>query len=240
MQQMGMAPTFPSRKLKRNEKANIKLFQKAINTNNIEYDNVTAFDNVIVALSPPQYNEETKKRKIEIYQKRDNLFDLIYSFEHTVNPPYNGDQSTDTEQSRSIVKRFFEEVLINHKLDVLEKIASENILIHPTAMPCEASYYGIMGTSNWLNLQWKSFPDLTITNYFVIAKNDIVVVRWTAKGTSKGKFLILKPSGKTVEYTGISMYRLEDGKIIEIWETRNTFAIMRQINPKIGSGQHKH
>jgi predicted ester cyclase len=107
-------------------------------------------------------------------------------------------------------------------------------------MPCEANYYGIEGVESWLNKQWKSFPDLTITDYFMVAKNDIIAIRWTAKGTSKGKFLMLKPSGKLVEFTGISMYRIENDKIIEIWDTQNSFGIMRQLNPKIGSGKHKH
>jgi predicted ester cyclase len=240
MQQMGMVPSFPSRKLKRKEKTNIKLFQKTINVGNIKYDNLTCFGDVVIALGPPQNEEDTTTRKTEIYHVKNKSLELVYSFEHTVNPPYTGEPTIDTELSRSIVKRFFEEVLIGHDLKVLVDIVSSNILVHPTAMPCEASYYGIQGVETWLNEQWKAFPDLTITDYFMVAQNDIIAIRWTAKGTSKGKFLMLKPSGKIVEYSGISMYRIEDGKIIEIWETRNTFGIMRQVNPKIGSGKHKH
>ena len=51
---------------------------------------------------------------------------------------------------------------------------------------------------------------------------------------------MLPPTGKTIEYTGASMYRIEDGKIAEIWEARNTLGIMRQLNPDIGSSQHDH
>ncbi|NHJ46557.1 MAG: ester cyclase [Asgard group archaeon] len=240
MQQMGMVPSFPTRKLKRNEKANIKLFQKTINVENKKFDNLTCFDDIVVACSPPQDEEDTTTRKTEIYQVKNKELKLIYSFEHTINPPYSGDFSVDTESSRTIVKQFFEEVLKEHNLSVLEKIASSNILVHPTAMPCEATYYGINGVISWLNKQWKAFPDLTITDYFMVAQNDVVAIRWTAKGISKGKFLILKPSGKPVEFTGISMYRIEDDKIVEIWDTQNSFGIMRQINPKIGSGKHKH
>ncbi len=130
-------------------------------------------------------------------------------------------------------------MLINHNLDALIEIASLDILIHATAMPCEASYYGINGTGNWLNEQWQAFPDLTITNSFSVAQGDIVVVHWTARGTSHGTFLMLPPTGKTVEYTGVSMYRIEDGKIAEIWEARNTMGIMRQLNPDIGSSHHE-
>lgn len=51
---------------------------------------------------------------------------------------------------------------------------------------------------------------------------------------------MLPPSGKEVEFTGVSMYRIEDGKIAEIWETRNTLGLLRQLNPDIGGGHHPH
>ena len=51
---------------------------------------------------------------------------------------------------------------------------------------------------------------------------------------------MLPPTGNPVEYTGSSMYRIEDGKIAEIWEAHNTLGIMRQLNPEIGGGHHAH
>ena len=107
-------------------------------------------------------------------------------------------------------------------------------------MPCEASYYGINGAGGWLGEQWKAFPDLTIFDDFSVAQGDIVAVRCMARGTSKGKFLMLPPTGDAVEYKGVSMYRIEGSKVSEIWETRNTFGIMRQLNPEIGGGHHSH
>ena len=74
--------------------------------------------------------------------------------------------------------------------------------------------------------------------FSTLSQGDIVVTRWTASGKSVGNFLILPPTGKTIEYTGLSMYRIEEGKIAEIWETRNTMGIMQQLNPDMGSGQH--
>jgi predicted ester cyclase len=66
-----------------------------------------------------------------------------------------------------------------------------------------------------------------------------VAARWSARGTSSGQFLMLPPTGEKVEYTGVSMYRVEDGRIAEIWETRNTIGIMHQLNPQIGE-LHAH
>lgn len=239
-QQMGAAPAFPPRQLSSNEKTNIKLFQQTINSAGLEFDNLTAFDDTITALGPPQHKEDTSTRKVEIYRKIKDSFELDYSNEFTTNPPYTGNPSADKELSRTLVKRFIKEVLIDHNLDILSNIASPNILVHPTALPCEASYFGIKGVSNWLSSQWGSFPDLIITDYFTVAQGDIVAVHWTARGTSKGNFFMLPPTSKPIEYTGSSMYRIEEGKIAEIWETRNTLSIMRQLNPEIGQGQHNH
>lgn len=195
---------------------------------------------MVVALGPPQHAQDTATRKVEIYRAAKGWLELAYSHEFTTNPPYAGDPSADTELSRAVVKRFFEEVLSGHDLDTLAVIASPHILIHPTAMPCEASYYGINGVGGWLGESWKAFPDLTIADDSSVAQGDIVAVRWTARGTSKGKFLMLPPTGEAVEYTGVSMCRIEGGKIAEIWETRNTLGIMRQLNPEIGGGHHAH
>jgi predicted ester cyclase len=240
MQQMGAAPSLPPRQLSAAEKANVELFQQTINTAGQEFDNLTAFGNVVIALGPPQHAKDTTTRKVEIYHATDGSLELVRSNEFSTNPPYAGDPSANTEISRALVKRFFEDVLIRHNLDALTEITSPNILIHPTAMPCEASFYGHEGVSDWLRENWKSFPDLTVTDYSTVAQGDIVAARWTARGTSKGTFLMLPPTSQVVEYTGVSMYRLEGNKISEIWETRNTVGILRQLNPEIGGDQHAH
>jgi len=240
MQQMGIAPSLPPRELSEFEKANIDLLQKSPNKQNEQFDNLTAFDDVVIALGPPQYIKETATRKVEIYRVINGYLTKVRTHQFRTNPPYSGDPSFDVEVSRALVERWFNETLIDHNLESLNMIALPDILIHGTAMPCEASFYGINGVKQWLSEQWYSFPDLTITDYFTLAQGDIVAARWTARGTSENDFLILPPTGKTVEYTGVSMYRIEEGKIAEIWETRNTLGIMQQLNPEMGGGQHHH
>ena len=50
----------------------------------------------------------------------------------------------------------------------------------------------------------------------------------------------LPPTGSTIELTGVTMYRLEDHQIAEIWDTRNTLGILHQLNPELGAGGHHH
>ncbi len=240
LQQMGAAPSPPPRRLSASEEANIGLFQRTVNTTGVEYDNVTAFGDVVVALGPPQCAEDTKTRCLEIYRVEGDALSLVRSHEFPTIPPYAGALSADTELSRAVVQRFFTQVLNGHDREALVEIASPDILIHPTAMPCEAAFYGLEGVSRWLEKSWEAFPDLAITDSFALAQGDIVAVRWTARGTSRGNFLMLPPTGGVVEYTGVSMYRVEDGRIAEIWETRNTLGIMQQLNPEMMGGGHHH
>ena len=122
----------------------------------------------------------------------------------------------------------------------LAQIVSPNILIHPTAMPCEAGYYATAGLEHWLQEQWRAFPDLSVVDEFTVANGDIVAARWQARGTSRGPFLGVAPTGRTLDYMGLSMYRIEDGRIAEIWETRNTLGIMRRLDPLEFGGGHHH
>jgi steroid delta-isomerase-like uncharacterized protein len=240
MQQMGIAPSAPQREISETEKANIELFQRTVNTQTREYDNVVAFDDAVIALGPPQYGEDTATRWVEIYSFPSGSPALVYTYEFTTNPPYPGDPSIDTEASRAVIEHWFKGVLIGHDLNALDAITSHHILVHRTAMPCEADHYSIDGVKQWLEQQWNAFPDLTITDYFTVAHGEIVAARWSARGTSHGEFLNLPPTGKSIEYTGVSLYRIEDGKIAEIWETRNTLGIMRQLNPEMGRGHQHH
>ena len=74
-----------------------------------------------------------------------------------------------------------------------------------------------------------AFPDLQYTVEDQIAEGDKVVTRYTASGTHRGELMGIAPTGSRVEITGISITRVEDGKIEEIWETHDALGMMRQL-----------
>ena len=238
LQQMGMAPAFPPRPLGSTEQANLAAFLGTTEMGPADCDNVTAFGDAVIAFSPPQSSPSSVARLVEVHRFAGEDHALVYQHEITTRPPYGGDPSVDTEMSRSILDRWFEEVLRGHDLTALAELVSPNILVHPTAMPCEAGYYAPAGVEQWFQGQWSAFPDLAVVDDFSVASGDIVAVRWHARGTSQSDFLGLAPTGRSLDYAGLSMYRVEDGRIAEIWETRNTLGILRQLDPRIGGGHH--
>ena len=212
------------------------MFRETVNAAGREYDNLTAFGGVVVALGPPQHAMNTKVRTLGIFRAERGAMSLVRSHEFPTTPPYAGGSFMDTEASRAVVTRFFDEVLTGHDLEALAELASPDILVHPGAMPCEAGYYGVAGARRWLEASWDAFHDLTVTDDATVAQGDIVAVRWSARGTSTGRFMMLPPTGGTVEYSGVSMFRVEDDKIAEIWDTRNTLGIMLKLNPDLAAG----
>jgi predicted ester cyclase len=240
MQQMGVAPAPPPGERTSTADANLAAFHRTVSDDEAQYDNVAAFDDVVAAFSPPQSRPETTTRRVEIYQFDGGPPARVYEHEFVTSPPYGGDPAIDGEVSRAVVERWIEQVLCQHETRLIPAIVSPHLLIHPTAMPGEASYHGRHGASAWLDEQWAAFPDLAITDHVTVASRDIAAVRWTACGTSRGEYLGQPPVAQPIEFTGVSMYRVEEGKVAEIWDTRNTLGILQQLNPDIGGHGHHH
>jgi predicted ester cyclase len=240
MQQMGVAPAAPRRQTSAAERARLDTFAATVGTDPDAIDTVTAFDNIVVAIGPPQHRRSTASRRVAIHRVVDDTVTLLYSHEFSTKPPYSGDPLTDTATSRSLVERWTDEVLSGHDRGQLDDLVVPHVLIHPTAMPCEAGFYGIDGTRTWLGDHWSAFPDLAIVDSFTIAEGDIVASRWTARGTSVGEFMGLPPTRAVIEFTGVTMYRIENEQIAEVWDTRNTLGILGTLNPELAGGHHHH
>ena len=63
----------------------------------------------------------------------------------------------------------------------------------------------------------EGFPDLSITVEDVMAEGDRVTARVVMRGTHRGEFQGIAPTGKRVEVRAIDMFRISGGKIVEHW-----------------------
>ena len=80
---------------------------------------------------------------------------------------------------------------------------------------------------SWLT----GFPDLVVKNTAIICENDLVVIHWHARGSHQGEFKGIKPTGKTVDYAGATIYRIQEEKIIEYWAYVDMQHLLMQIAP---------
>jgi predicted ester cyclase len=83
----------------------------------------------------------------------------------------------------------------------------------------------------------RGFPDVVSTIEDLIAEGDKVVARWRSRATHRGEYMGIPPTGEEVEFTGISVYRIEGGKIAESWNSEDQLGLLRQIGGVTGPGQ---
>lgn len=77
---------------------------------------------------------------------------------------------------------------------------------------------------------WRAaFPDVRSTVDQQVAEGDRVVTRWTARGTHTGDFQGMAPTGKPFMMSGITIERVVDGKIAEVWVNRDDLGLLRQL-----------
>ena len=74
-----------------------------------------------------------------------------------------------------------------------------------------------------------AFENLNVTVENMTAEGNKVAARFTARGIHKGAFMGLQPTGKPITMTGIEIFRIENGKIAELWGEANLLGLMQQI-----------
>lgn len=74
-----------------------------------------------------------------------------------------------------------------------------------------------------------AFPDLRYQIEDEVYGVDKAVVRWSLKATQAIEYQGHSPNGKTMTVTGMSIFRLKDGKIHEIWVNMDRLGQMEQL-----------
>jgi steroid delta-isomerase-like uncharacterized protein len=102
-------------------------------------------------------------------------------------------------------------------LTVVEKLLAVNFVNHEvivdTTTPHRELYkHAVVETRS-------AFPDWTLSIEDMIAEGDLVVARWRAQGTHTGELEGLPaPTGDRLVVRGITIARVQDGKIVEFWK----------------------
>jgi len=131
-----------------------------------------------------------------------------------------------TEKNKIIMNRFVE--FIN---TASEKLAEE--LINPTAqfyvpghsepMQGPAGYLAVIG------MMRSGFPDIQWTLEELIVEDDKVAARFMMRGTHKGSFFGVPPTGKPIAIRAMNFYRLSNGQFVEEYGMPDMMGLMQQL-----------
>jgi steroid delta-isomerase-like uncharacterized protein len=75
----------------------------------------------------------------------------------------------------------------------------------------------------------RAFPDLKLDVKDLIGEDDKVVARIVVTGTHRGDYMGVEPTGKSIAYDEIFIFRFADGRVVETWGVVDVYAQMKQL-----------
>jgi len=128
------------------------------------------------------------------------------------------------EQNKALAKRAFQELLSEGRFELAEQLYAKDFVNHGLHRNI-----GLEEDQAALKGWHQAFPDITIVPEKLIAEGDLVTVYWIARGTNTGTGNGLPATGKKVEQSGITIWRIVSGKIKEEWSAFDQLSMMQQL-----------
>ena len=131
--------------------------------------------------------------------------------------------------NRATVVRF-DDVVSTGDAEVISKAIDE--LVEPDAlihMPLPIQATGAQALKQVWAMLLRGLPDVHVTVEDLIAQGDKIVSRNTVTGTHQGEYMGLPPTGKSITYNEIFIFRFAGGRIAEMWGVVDVFSQMKQL-----------
>ena len=151
-------------------------------------------------------------------------------------PDIMKERSSVAERNKDLVRRAVKEIWNDGNYNGLEDFITRDFTIH-SADPDE-QIRGLEGVKQFYTELRQAFPDIHFTIDSQIAEADKVVTQWTARGTHKGVFRGIQPTGRKFTMTSIDIDRLVDGKVVECWPSMDELGLLRQLGVVAGNGEN--
>lgn len=139
------------------------------------------------------------------------------------------EQST-LDANKTLVKRWFDEVWNKGRAEAIDEMFAPDGIAHGLSDDPAAPMRGPAAFRPYQETLRGAFPNIEVVIEDLIAEGDKVVARCSVRARHTGDHLGVAASGAPVDFTGMTIVRIKDGKIVEGW---NNFDFTR-MNKQIG------
>ena len=138
------------------------------------------------------------------------------------------------EENKAAFRRIPEEVLNSGNLELADELFASDYIEHTPVPPGWPS--GLEGFKMFVTTLRSAFPDVHYTVETVFAEGEMVAGSITARGTHRGEYFGIAPTGREVTWTETHVGRYENGKLVEHWGNSDDLGVLQQIGavPELG------
>ncbi|WP_254530237.1 ester cyclase [Natrinema gelatinilyticum] len=133
---------------------------------------------------------------------------------------------TTPEENKEIVRKFPEEVISEQNIDLIDEIATEDVIDHHDTFGKTQGREALKETTEYL---YEAFSGPSATVKDVVAESNRVAIRWSSRGIHEGEFMGFEPTGKAYVIEVTMFARMKDGKIAERWVLSDTLGMLQQF-----------
>ena len=130
------------------------------------------------------------------------------------------------ETNKAIVRRMFEQVWNERRVDLIEEFYTEDVVQHLVGIPSKP---GLESVREAASMILNAFPDLQHAIDDEIAEGDKVVNRWKMTGMHPGELNGVSAAGKQVIQSGVTIFHLSNARVDEFWLLTDNLKLMRQL-----------
>ena len=131
--------------------------------------------------------------------------------------------------NRAIGRRVLLKLWGQGKLELADLLYAPDYVDHVGRGPEPSRVSGPAGLKQAVTMFRRAFPDLAYTVEQELAEGDLVMTRFSARGTNRGPFLGAPPTGRVVAYTGFDLNRIKNGRIVESWVNYDALGLLQQL-----------
>lgn len=128
------------------------------------------------------------------------------------------------ENKKTVIR--YQQIYNSNDLDALGEVVAED-LVSPKIM--SGMPPGLAGAKRVHETTLIGMPDWQTRIDDLIAEGDKVAARITMTGTHTGDFWGMPATGRKVDFTGIYIVRIQDGRIVEHWGEEDGVALLQQL-----------
>jgi steroid delta-isomerase-like uncharacterized protein len=138
------------------------------------------------------------------------------------------------KKNKQLILQFYEEVWGQGDLEFAKEVFNENYERHD--LRADNPLAGAAGQMQIAGDFRRAFPDVEIQIDLIFGDDEYIAARWTMIGTHTGQWNDIQPTNKKVSFSGVNLFRFENGKVAEIWNHRDDFGLTQQLGIEVYAG----
>ncbi len=135
-----------------------------------------------------------------------------------------------SKENEALIRRWFEEVWNKGRVEAIDEMFAADGIAHGLSDDIDNPIRGTAGFKVFHHNFRNAFPDINVRVVDTVAEGDKIAARCEVNGTHTGDHLGFAATKKPVRLSGMTLCRIENGKIQESWNNFDFLSLYKQLD----------